>query len=165
MYNAGNPQYQDTPLSVKEIGNKVYIYGGDNPQSGKYVQVFSKDPQESMADAITRQVLHGYSLQDCLVKPANLEKRYLTHSNYQYMQVTTPYTPNQSYDTTSAEAQKCPEFTYTRINGVSYFMMDTNHPDKLLFVKLGMDNIGSVQNKPNNLEDFTTWDQSLKVLQ
>jgi len=71
-YN-GNSQWDGKPVQVKEIGNRVYLYAWDsNPEDGRFVEVFPKDSNDSMTQAIIKQFLQGYSMQDCQVTAANL---------------------------------------------------------------------------------------------
>src|SRR5205085_12373652 len=83
----GNGQY----FYIKEIGDRVYLYwipGSNQPFSGTdaeflqtiapgafSVEVFTKDPNLSLADAIKQRFLTGYSEADCFIN-TNYEKAY-----------------------------------------------------------------------------------------
>ncbi len=153
----------DQRVLVKQIGNKVYLYidytkTGD-PTTGKFVEVFSKDPADSLSDAVKKQFLQGYSLDNCPVLPANLTKNTLNPAR-QYVQITVPVISDNSMAKKLAEEKLCPStYTYNRRTGLAYFMMDPNHPDKFVFFKIGQDNIWGAP--PRNGFGLT-WDQTLQ---
>jgi len=161
----------------REIGNKVYLYNpnrGDEPFSGIdadflrtilpntnyfYVEVISKNPQDPVETAIQKLILQGYSQQDCQIILANQSIACLSKPGFQFRVISTPRSNNDTYQDVEAKAQRCPgEYTMSGINGINYFGMDTNHPNKLLFVKIGQSNISSGINGD-------TWDRTIKVLQ
>ena len=150
--------YVDTvsqPIHVQQVGDKVYLNTRqDEPPLGKYVEVFSKNPSDSLTEAVRKQFLQGYSLQNCPILPANLDKRTL-NPNYQYVQIALP--PFNTYQ----DRQKCPPvYTYNRQSGVVYYMMDTNHPGKFVFFEIGQDNF---LGKPTTDNGVTiTWDETFR---
>jgi hypothetical protein len=156
---------------TKEIGDTVYLYenlstnrsfsGTDTEflqtiaPGSKYVEVFNKDPQLSLQDAIRQQFLTGYAETDCFVAstpyghPREDESFQTGFINYSRQ-------PVQTRTQLDALVAKCPK--YVTFMGVSYFMMDTKHPNKLLLVKDGQDNL------PSGVGGLT-WDGTIKVLQ
>lgn len=165
-------QYQtgavDTPVNVKQIGNKIYLYvnytSQDNPTKGKYVEVLTKDSNESLTDAIKKQFLQNYSLEDCPIVTANLDKRTIDKSN-EYLQITIPGALNSSTSMKEiqTEAKRCPSpYTYDAHTGIVYFMADPKHPDKFAFFKLGQDNFRGEPIRPNGTAK--SWDMTLKFL-
>jgi hypothetical protein len=151
------------PIHITEVGNKVYLnVRQDEPPLGKYVEVFLKNSTDSLSEAVRKQFLQGYSIQNCPVVPANLEKSYFENSTYQYIQITIPLA--NSYQEGMQLEQKCPPtYTYNRRSGIVYFMMDTSHSGKFVFFNLGQDNF---LGKPTPSNDTTTtWDRTIKVLQ
>ncbi|HYT37022.1 MAG TPA: hypothetical protein VEL49_07540 [Ktedonobacteraceae bacterium] len=156
--------YVDTtsqPIHVQEAGDKVYLNArSDKPPLGKYVEVFSKNPSDSLVDAVKKQFLQGHSLQDCPIVPANLDKRTL-NPTYQYIQIGLPGPYSGDIKFLSQQAKLCPPiYTYNR-NTLVYFTMDTNHPGEFVFFSLGQDNIGG---KPP-VDDFPiTWDHTIRFI-
>src|SRR5260370_27739061 len=86
---------------TKEIGDTVYLYynlatnqpfsGTDAeflntiPGHGYAVEVFNKDPQQSLQDAIKQQLLTGYSESDCFV---NTTRSWVTLASCVYKTIT-----------------------------------------------------------------------------
>lgn len=128
----------DTKFSVKQIGNKVYVYSGSGPaENGQYLEMFSKDKNQSLIDAIKAKILTGYSLDDCLLK--TITQTFTGQSypaNIELAQITVPVLANDDMETLSNKAKKCPA-TYTAVGGLNYFLMDKDHPDKFVFFSIG----------------------------
>jgi hypothetical protein len=154
-------------MYTREIGNKVYLtytLGSDQPfqgtdedfirergGSGFSVEVFDKNPEQSLQDVIRQQFLTGYPANDCYVLPQQYGPSSV-HRNYQTAVIahSRPTSPRTVFDA----AAKCPK--YVSGNGLRYFMMDVKHPGKLLFVSIGHDNI------PSGIGG--TWDMTIRVL-
>ncbi len=156
---------------TKELGDKVYLYwvpGANQPFSGsdteflqtiapssKYVEVFNKDPQQSLTDTIKQQFLTGYAESDCFVHTTHYGHSREDES-FQTAIIDYPRHSTQTRAQLGASIAKCPK--YVTANGVSYFMLDPQHPNKLLFIKLGQDNL------PSGVKGYS-WDETIKVLQ
>jgi len=157
---------------TKEIGDKVYLYYNFNkgsfnqPFPGSdadfltsiapgafFVEVFNKDPQQSLAGAIKQHFLTGYSESNCFVNAARYGHPRQDES-FQTAIIDFPHHSNQTRNQLEATAAKCPGYVNS-FNGVSYFMMDPKHPNKLLFIRLGQGNI------PSGVGP--TWDGTIKV--
>jgi len=157
---------------TKEMGDKVYLYwvpGANKPFSGsdseflqtvapgsKFVEVFNKDPQQSLTDAINQQFLTGYFENDCFVNIQHYS-RPTPEESYQTAIIDFPHKAGQTRKQLETMVAKCPS-QVNSFNFVRYFMMDSKHPDKLLFVTLGQDNL------PSGI-DGVTWDKTIMVLQ
>ena len=133
-------KYDDgTTVNAKQIGNKVYVYSSNTkPEQGQYVEVFQKDPNDSLIAAINKKFMTSYSASDCLVQ--NLDKvttgtGVTLPSSYVFAEIATPG-PNDDLEAMSAKAAKCPT-PYTRTNGIAYFLMDKNHPSTFVFFSIG----------------------------
>jgi len=133
------------PVSVQEVGNKIYVYQGDlKIDQDKYVEVVTKPASQSIDAAISNQFLQGYSDQTCMVKDDNLPRKY-TPSTY----IRATVWPADRL----AIPPQCPVYTVAG-NSVNYFLMDTAHSDKLLFFSLGQSNYDSgINPNPNSLND------------
>src|SRR5258708_7332293 len=72
------------PVLVKQIGNRVYLYlnctGKEDPTSGKFVEVLSNNPNDSLSDAIKKQFLQGFSTKDCPIVSPKIDKRTINGS-------------------------------------------------------------------------------------
>lgn len=139
--------------NVTEIGDKVYVYEtGRKPESGQFVQVISKNPTDSLADAITKQFLPGKSPNDCFVKLGKYDNRF--PSNFVTAVITYPgHTGRDGGDTGYV---KCPTL-YTEGSGSEYFVMDKDHPDRYIFLDLGQSSLSA------GLGDMRAWQESVKV--
>lgn len=132
-------------ISTQEIGNKVYIFFDNTaPTNGQYLEVFSKDKNQSLADAIKAQILKGYALTDCQLKP---ETQYVP-KGFEALAIVVPINPNDDQATIEAKVSKCPQ-GYTAMGGMAYFIEDPSHPDRMIFLSIGQylinsegDNIG-----------------------
>ena len=107
-------------------------------------------------EAIKQQFLIGYSETDCFVK-ATPYGHPREDESFQTAVIDIPRHSAQTRMQLNALVAKCPK--YVTFNGVSYFMMDPKHPNKLLFIRLGQDNISS------GVWGKGTWDDTIKVLQ
>lgn len=146
---------------VREIGDKVYIgpLRENGYPTGKYVQVFSKDPQDSITEAITKRFLHGYSKQDCLIETYTDPHEPAT---YQYADIRVPTAENDSLTRFMDKSAKCPPDTVSGNSNI-YFLMDTAHADKLLYFNLGQDNFGSgIHMRSGSTDIELSWDESIK---
>ncbi len=159
---------------TREIGNRIYLYDNYNKESFNQpfsgtdadflksiapgalsVEVFTKDPQQSLADAIKQQFLSKYSGTNCFVHTASNGQPRLD-ALQQTAVIDFPGHSNLTREQLNASVAKCPN--YVTAYGASYFMMDPKHPGKLLFVTIGQYNILSGVGG-------LTWDRTITVLQ
>ena len=134
-------QYSDgSTVDAKEIGDKVYVYASNTkPLDGQYIQVFKKDPIDTLDEAIAKSILTGYSKTSCIIKdePDNPSGSKLTRpANYTFARMTVPEEGTGDLPTMSAAAEKCPH-PYTAIGGLAFFLADSDHPDKFAFISIG----------------------------
>lgn len=148
-YAASTDVNDGIPLNALEEGNKVYVYETDQkPENGMYIEIFSKDPQDSIIEAIKKRILRGYSTTNCviqitdpLINPTTIKK--YEPKSYQYAIITVPNWNQLDFTTLDTLAAHCPSpYTYIR-NGNVYFLADSNHPTKLLFFYLGQSGISA----------------------
>jgi hypothetical protein len=120
-------------IAAQEIGNKVYVYF-TNAQAtqGQYVEIFDKDKNQTLEQAIKAQILKGYSESDCPIKP---QTQYVP-AGFTALSITLPISQSDEPDAIQAKAAKCPS-KYTAFGGMAYFMEDPSHPDKMLFLSIG----------------------------
>lgn len=120
-------------INTLETGNKVYVYEGSmKPETGQYVEVFTKNPSDSLTEAIKKQLLTGIVESDCFVKILNDPK---LPADFSKATISYPV-PTGSQDPAFTFGEKCPQ-NYRESNGISYFLADKNHPDKFVFLSIG----------------------------
>lgn len=141
---------------VKEAADKIYIYTKVfNPDQGKYVEVVTKPVSQSITLAIKNQFLQGYSDQNCIITVDTLQRKYAP-STYIYATIW--------YINRFAVPHQCPDFIMSG-NSVRYFLMDTAHPNKLLFFNLGQDNFGSgIYPDLHDPSGELTWDETIAYI-
>jgi hypothetical protein len=148
--------------AVWEENDKIYVYySAMDPKQGQWVQEFKKDAGDTLAQAVQKQFLKDVSATDCFVKdfnqfyseygaptadlPANVEKALIAYPIDVNSEA--PFWQN---------SDKCPK-DYSLSNGISYFYMDKNHPDKFFFFSIGQ--YGILADTEKNL----TWQDTFQV--
>lgn len=123
---------------IKEVGDKIYVYSSTikDYTQGQWVEVFTKEPSDSLSEAIQQRFLKGYSLSDCFVASPTRISGKSYPSTYQTATIDVPHAENDDLSTLSEKWQKCPE-PYVSENGISYFLEDTNRPDKFVYFSIG----------------------------
>ncbi|KKS95119.1 MAG: hypothetical protein UV71_C0012G0040 [Microgenomates group bacterium GW2011_GWC1_43_13] len=152
-------KYSDgTTVNVKEIGNKVYVYRSTmKPDSGQYAEVFQKDPKDDLNTAITKTVLSGYSVSDCLVKTISGNtsgNNFVPPSSYSFANITIPNMGSVDPSEATGALDKCPK--YVAFMGIAYFVMDQNHPSKFAFFSIGQYSLDAEVNQ--------TWQDTIKFI-
>lgn len=146
-------------VNVHEIGNRVYVYvssiGNEKPESGQYVEVFQKNPTDSLEQAIKKQFLSGISENDCFVR-ISTDKNL--PSNFTKATIGYPVPTNTNEQPYWAFGEKCPE-NYRESNGISYFLADKNNPHKFLYFSIGQYGISAETGNDN-----TMWQDTIKFL-
>ena len=156
-YSPKQVSNSDWTITVKESGNKIcvtYDVNDVNCLKGQYVQVFQKSITDSLKNAIKKQFLTNYSLNDCFILSQNPYSGFSYPASYKTAIISFP----KSSDPNAlpwANAEKCPP-SYTATNGLAYFLEDILHPSKMLFFSIGQYSIESDNNK--------SWEQTIKVL-
>lgn len=120
-------------IEVKEVDNKIYIFPSSLGYSeGQYVEVFEKRRSETLPEALKRILLEGYSEEACEAYLSEFTGIY--PENFEIANIR--LTGNPDMEELMLRYDNCP-FGYTQSNGISYFLMDTNHPEKFLFFSIG----------------------------
>jgi hypothetical protein len=151
-------------VNVEELGNRVYLYtDGDKPESGKYVEVLSKDPKDSLERSLQKRYLTSQSGKNCKVTGAPLAQDYFPPT-MPYLTATiwasnaragdVPFGTGDDPFGSAAEQLKCLHIDRPA-GGVIYFLVDSKHPTKLLLFVLGQDNFPSKDR---------TWDATIQFI-
>ncbi len=144
--------------AVSESGDKLYVYySAAAPEEGQWVQKFSKNPNDTLVQAIQKQFLQNYSSKDCYAidfvdfyKSMNIDAPKIPENvSEAIIAYPKPTDPNAPFFQNSS---KCPA-TYSFTNGLSYFYMDKNHSDKYYFFSIGQYAILADINDPKAWQD------------
>jgi hypothetical protein len=148
-------------LYVREIGNTIYYYwdaktnqafDGNDQQflnemapDSKYVEVFNKNPQQSLTDAIKQYIFQSPLPDGCYISTDTHYGEPNINTSYEQAFIIGQLTqtkPPYSGDMVKIYMPNCTKYA-TNYQGKSYFMMDPNHSDKFLYIKDGQDDIPS----------------------
>ncbi len=147
---------KDYKATVQEVNDKVFInlnVSATNPiTNGQWVQVFSKDPSDTLVQAITKRFLSGISVQDCFVTVQSRTNISSTQSAAIIDWPATLIDENNPFGDNS----KCPK-EYQKTNGERYFLVDSQDSTKLLFFSIGQYAIMGLN------DNSTTWQQTLRM--
>lgn len=146
------PDYPKEKTKTGISGNKVYLYMGTKPEEGQWVEVFKKDKNDTLKQAISKQFLAGISENDCFVEDVTVNNKF--PPSYKVAEITFPYDPNSDIPFFAIE-HKCSK-GYTRSNGISFFLADSNHPEIFLFFSIGQYGIKADSSK--------MWQETIRFL-
>jgi len=146
----------------KETGDMVYFSTGSTPEDSIYVKVMTKDPNDSITEAIKKIVIPDASSNECQVETISDKQAIYASApaGYEYAVISIQNTANMSRDEIIQAFQNCYNAKY-KGNQV-YFLMDKNHPNKLLFVNIGQSNI--LSGKSDSSSKPLSWDATIRIL-
>ncbi len=160
-------QYSASPdIAVSEVDKKVYVYNSQSqPESGQWLEVWDKPADQTLAQAVTERFLTGYKAEDCWATSSDYANDH--GDNFEAVIITFPPTDN-GVDPYWLLSEKCPA-SYTSTNGISYFLMDKNHPDKYLYLSIGQYAIPSSDislpgGQEYSLDEWTPWQDTLRIM-
>lgn len=137
---------------ITESATKIYL---DNQS----IEVFTKDPKLTLAEAIKSKFLQGYNSSDCFIKTNETNEQRL--SSYVSAEISFP-PPNDPDAPFWQNSDKCPQY-YSQTNAVQYFLMNKDVPGKFLFVRIGQDSAAS-DGTPPTAEGGFNWSHSIRIL-
>jgi hypothetical protein len=141
-----------TPVTVAEKDNKISV---DN----QTIEVFEKDPAVSLEQAIKDKFLQNYKPADCFVKIREISEQKL--ATYVAASISYPPAANPE-DPFWKNSEKCPQL-YSETNGMQYFLMNKEAPDRFLFVKIGQYSAAS-DGTPRTEIIGSNWTASIRIL-
>lgn len=135
-------------VPVLEEGNGVVIgypeKKGTPPSGRKSLEVFTKDPKETLEQAITKEFLQGVDPKKCFAQKYEYGDSYGKRlPGYNYAEIF--YAPTRVEPGINNGIENCPEkiHRYARTNAALYFFEDTRVPSKYVFVVLGQESIAA----------------------
>lgn len=141
-----------TPIKVIESGSKIEFIG-------RTVEVFTKDSNISLEQAIKDRFLQEYNPSDCFVKTYETSEQKL--SNYISAEISFP--PASDPDAPWWQnSDKCPQY-YSQTNAAQYFLMNKDVPGKYLFVRVGQEP-GASDGTPRATDGDFGWSHSIRIL-
>jgi hypothetical protein len=153
----------ETETGVSEQDDKVYVYYLPAPVTeGQWVQSFTKNPDEDLDTAIKNMFLKGISETDCYITEYPISET--PQENIVTRQIAYPIDstdPNATLEELMKNRAKCPQ-DYSLTNGIQYFWMDKNHPDKFFFFAIGQYGILAESYKPD--VNLKTWQDTFQVI-
>ncbi len=141
---------------IVTVGNKVYVGG----KTGQSVEEFTKDPQDALTVAVQKKFLPGTLKDKCPVSSQMVSfEGGATQTDFEKVSINFNFTPT-GLDDPRIESSPCPE-QYRATNGVRYFMMDKNHPDRFFFLDIGQYAIMAEPGTPDGTKK--TWQDTFRV--
>jgi hypothetical protein len=154
-------------LIIKEVGNKVHLYVNhtnsedEDIKNSKYIEVLTKNSNDSLTDAIKATILKNSNLDECEILPYDNKTRQILSPGYQMVKIIYKVKEGTPQEDIMEKASLCNR-EYTQFSGRSYFVMDEGHPDKFAFVKLGQDNFAFPVLSTENSD--ISWDMTLRFI-
>lgn len=109
---------------IVEQGDTVYVGGSQ----GQWVRMFTKDSGDNLKTAIQKRFLTGVSEQDCPVVITQNGKVSTGEIDVGFEMT--------GLDDPRWDTSPCPA-DYRVTNGIRYFWMDADHPDRFFFFSIG----------------------------
>lgn len=158
---------EDIPSNIYEIsavekGNGValgYYEKGSTKSEWVNLEVFTKDPKDTLEQAITKELLSGIDSKKCFAqKHSDIDSLKEQQRQYNYAEIFYPVPTNG--DVWFGGITNCPEKvqTYAATNGRQFFSEDPKVPSKYLFVRVGQESIAS-----SGLGN-EGWERSIRIL-
>ncbi len=117
-------------VDVKETGNKIYVFmTNTEPEDGQWVEVFSKNPDDTLEKAIKQHFLTGKE-DECYVTVTKTEGSITTAI------IDFSYDQSNGLEGMFEKTKYCSE-DYAKTNGIRYFWYDSAHPETYLFFSIG----------------------------
>jgi hypothetical protein len=153
-------------LSIKEIDSKIVIIDQDSGQLGDKVfeypniEVFSKDSNDNLEKAITKELLQGVDSKKCFAKKyTDGDSSGKQLEGYTYAEIS--YAPTPGSDAVINNGiENCPKKVqnYATTNAVQFFLEDPKTPYKYVFLRLAQESIAS-----SGLGN-EGWERSIRIL-
>ncbi|KKT52959.1 MAG: hypothetical protein VE96_C0005G0048 [candidate division Kazan bacterium GW2011_GWA1_44_22] len=122
-------------VNIRETVNKILLQVQGKKEKEQSVEVFDKDPKDNLVSAIRKKFLADISRDDCKVMVLSLKKPNYFSYNIETAEIQYGFAPVISSDP-RISGSPCPS-GYTQVDGVKYFWMDRNHPDRFFFFNIG----------------------------
>ncbi|MCK5466522.1 hypothetical protein KAI56_03445 [Candidatus Parcubacteria bacterium] len=118
---------------VEQINDIFYIaYDNyDDITGGQFVKIFTKDRKDGLKQAIEKKFLKNFTEEECFVSEKDINYLYKYPESYIVLSAI-DYPNGEEYPLENKN--NCP---YAIFNGKSYFLMDSNHPDRFAFFSIG----------------------------
>jgi len=130
-------------VAVKEVGDTVYVYPTiEDYTKGQFVKVYQKNSQETLAQAIKKQILPNVT-DKCYVKAPSARVTTSYPTTYQTASIWYKNTDGTDAAFSPGDAPMLKEveancnIDFMPIGGLVFFLEDTKHPNKFVFFSIG----------------------------
>lgn len=151
-------------ISVKEVGNKVFVYPVTmDATKGQSVEMFEKNPNDTLAQAIEKKFLVGIPKTDCFVEAGSPRSdgveagKKNVDKNIETATISYPV-PENAEEPAFTFGDKCPE-KYRSSNGIAYFWYNRQYPSKFFYFSIGQYGIPAHDGDENSM-----WQDTFVVL-
>lgn len=163
-------------IKVREAGNKVYVFFGPdsnmtlNPFSAQSIEMFKKDPNMSLEDAIKQKFFTSKTSKDCMVKlsevystDVNNPSPRLSWPDAMYADIVIPGFEQISLDDPRMGDLEACAPGYAMRNSLQFFFMNKNFPDRFYFMNFGQESISTDGIPADSKGAFYDWYHSLRI--
>lgn len=152
------PQLGGDPIATKQVDNIVYVYDTTLPYAdGQYVQVLQKSAAQNLQQTLSASILQGYTSANCPIGPG-IGASSAYPASYTAASITYATTPDPNGGWPTANPANCPtQYAIAPEGGMAYFLTDSKHPTRLLFISIGLDAIAA-STDPNS---HTLWQDTI----
>lgn len=159
-------------LLVKEEGNKVYLYlEKDSYKNGQSLEIFDKDRNDTLTQAITKQFLNKPNTKKCFIEEeSNIYKDWNLRDGY-----VGPFTPPNQYIsayifTKYDDSKECDIAPYYRLsdgvgNANAGFLLDNTNPSKYVAIQQPpVDEGGATSGYKDKSLQLLSWTDTIRFL-
>jgi hypothetical protein len=146
-------------VSIREVDNDIYFDYPGRTDTYPKLEVFTKDPKDTLDQAVTKEFLAGADSKDCFIvsqKDSSVKSNPFVTTEIGY---TIP--KNQGDNPFFYYSNKCPEKArpYAKTNGGQNFFMQPEKSSQYGFVRIGQD-MGPL----SGFSDILDWSETIRFL-
>jgi hypothetical protein len=146
---------------VEEKDSKIYLHlEKEALDMAKTIEVFDKDPNKTLKQAIEERFLKNYSRANCYVEDSSTIPELKRPDGYEVANISYP-APTDPNDPFWENRDKC-DPVYSKTNDVRYFLYNPSVPNKYVFLILGQDSIAS-DGTPPTPDGGKDWSASIEI--
>lgn len=137
-------KFENQSISVRQEGQKIYVYPSDTAYTdGQFVEVFTKNVQDTLKDAVTGKFLANNDPNKCFIEVSTFSHY---PSSYSIAEISYPQDTDLDLEVMTKKMNYC-SADYAKTNGMRYFLDDATHPEKFVFLSIGQYSINATPDK------------------